>query len=362
MGSVGKCSKRLSISILVRYFVVGFLVLAGTIIVGCGNSNGARIPAPSTAAGLVQKPDTALAATKPIKDTIADSVLYKELILRMVNGKATAKWPVKEPFPLPGAILPYRRIVAYYGNFYTPKMGILGEVPPDSMLKHLMNEVDKWNAADSLMPVLPALHYVAVTAQAKPGPGNKYRARMPFAQIDKAIELTKKVKGILFLDIQVGWGSLEEELPPLEVYLRDSNIHLGIDPEYSMKGKQVPCTAIGTFDAEDINVASEYLAQLVRKYKLPPKVLVVHRFTKQMVTNYSKIKQHPEVQIVMHMDGFGFPAKKVDSYKQAIVNEPVQYAGFKLFYKNDIADAPHKMMTPEAVLKLTPRPVYIQYQ
>jgi hypothetical protein len=129
-----------------------------------------------------------------------------------------------------------------------------------------------------------------------------------------------------------------------------------------MKSKQVPCTAIGTFDAEDINVASEYLAQLVRKYNLPPKVLVVHRFTKEMVTNYSNIKLHPEVQIVMHMDGFGFAAKKVDSYKRAIANEPVQFTGFKLFYKNDIASPPKRLMTPEEILKLNPRPLYIQYQ
>jgi hypothetical protein len=70
----------------------------------------------------------------------------------------------------------------------------------------------------------------------------------------------------------------------------------------------------------------------------------------------------PEVQIVMNMDGFGFPAKKINSYKLAIVSEPVQYAGFKLFYKNDAQSKPYKLMEPEEVLKLKPQPVYIQYQ
>jgi hypothetical protein len=64
----------------------------------------------------------------------------------------------------------------------------------------------------------------------------------------------------------------------------------------------------------------------------------------------------------MHMDGFGFAAKKIDSYKRAIANEPVQFTGFKLFYKNDIASPPKRLMTPEEILKLNPRPLYIQYQ
>jgi hypothetical protein len=39
------------------------------------------------------------------------------------------------------------------------------------------------------------------------------------------------------------------------------------------------------------------------------------------------------------------------------VKEPVQFTGFKLFYKND-----RPMMTPDEVLSLSPQPVYIQYQ
>ena len=36
-------------------------------------------------------------------------------------------WPVKAPYPLAGAILPFKRVVAYYGNLYSKKMGALGE-------------------------------------------------------------------------------------------------------------------------------------------------------------------------------------------------------------------------------------------
>jgi hypothetical protein len=167
----------------------------------------------------------------------------------------------------------------------------------------------------------------------------------------------------VILDVQVGWGTVQEEIPPLEPYLKLPNVHLAIDPEFYMKNKKRPGSTIGTMDATDINYTSEYLAKLVKQYNLPPKVLVVHRFTKDMLTNYKHIITRPEVQIVMNMDGFGFPAKKINSYKLAVVNEPVQFPGIKLFYKNDIIYSDRKyIMRPDEVLKLYPRPLYIQYQ
>jgi hypothetical protein len=65
----------------------------------------------------------------------------------------------------------------------------------------------------------------------------------------------------------------------------------------------------------------------------------------------------------MDMDGFGFPAKKIDTYKSWIANEPVQFTGFKIFYKNDIlTPLGRTLMTPQDLLKLYPSPIYIQYQ
>lgn len=293
---------------------------------------------------------------------LADTAKYNKLLLHLVHGQPTAAWPVKAPYPLPGAILPYHRIVAYYGNFYAQGMGILGQLPEDELIRHLAKEVTNWQRADTVIPVIPAIHYVTVTAQSEPGAGAKYRLRMPPAEIDKALALARKLKGILFLDIQVGHSTLEEELPPLEYYLRQADVHLGIDPEYSMKNGAVPCTQIGSFDAADINYASGYLAGLVRKYNLTPKILVVHRFTKEMVTNYRAILTRPEVQLVINMDGFGFPAKKRDSYKTAITREPVQFAGFKLFYQFDLSKGYKEIMQPNEVLTLYPAPIYIQYQ
>jgi len=62
---------------------------------------------------------------------------------------ARAKWPVKGPYPLTGAILPFNRIIAYYGNLFSKNMGVLGEYPRKEMLNKLKAEVAKWQAADT---------------------------------------------------------------------------------------------------------------------------------------------------------------------------------------------------------------------
>ena len=274
---------------------------------------------------------------------------------------ARPAWP-KGPAPLPGSLLPNKRIVAYYGNPLSKRMGILGEYPPDEMLRRLDREVAAWTKADTLTPVVPALHLIVTVAQGSAGKDGKWRTRMSDSLIERVYGWAKRRDALLFLDVQVGKSTLQDELPPLEKYLIRPNVHLGIDPEFSMKSGHAPGKKIGTYDARDVNWAVDYLAELVDRYKLPPKVLVVHRFTRPMLTNSSKIKIDPRVQIVIDMDGWGSPRLKQDSYEAYVASEPVQFTGFKLFYKNDVRKKGWRLMRPADVLALDPRPVYIQYQ
>jgi hypothetical protein len=272
-------------------------------------------------------------------------------------------WPAKDnPYPNAGALLPFNRIVAYYGNFYSKQMGVLGEYPEDEVLAKLQATAQSWRDADPSTPVIPAIDYIAVTAQGSPGADGKYRVRMPDSQIDHALEMADRVGGIVVLDVQVGLSSLETEVPLLEKYLKMPNVELAIDPEFAMHNGSRPGTVIGSLDASDVNFVAEYLAKLVDENNLPPKVLVVHRFTQKMVTNAADIKPLPQVQVVMDMDGWGGPQLKKNSYRLTIYNEPVQFAGFKLFYKNDLLPPSTGMMTPEEVLDLQPKPIFIQYQ
>lgn len=280
---------------------------------------------------------------------------------RALAGKSVPTWPVVGPPPLPGSILPFKRIVAYYGNPLSKRMGALGEYPKDDMFARLDREVRAWRAADPSTPVQSALHLIAVTAQGDSGKDGKYRQRMSDGLIEKVYGWAREKNAIMFLDVQVGHSTIQQELPRLEPFLSRADMHFGMDPEFSMKNGKKPGKKIGTYDAADVNWAIDWLAKLVSAKHLPPKILVVHRFTKPMLTNASKIHLDPRVQVVIDMDGWGPPSLKRDSYAAYVYAEPVQFAGFKLFYKNDIRSGT-KMLTPTQVLGLTPRPLYIQYQ
>ncbi|MDP4269729.1 MAG: hypothetical protein Q8909_06355 [Bacteroidota bacterium] len=335
--------------------ILSLTVASLLLFTGCGNKSESSAKENSTKKSL---------SKEVVKETTnLDTVAYNKKLQALVNGDTTGRWPVKpQPYPQNGAILPFHRIIAYYGNLFSKRMGVLGEYPPKELWVKLHAEMKAWQKADPTTPVIPAIHYIAVVAQGSPGKDGMYRYRMPDKQIDSALTIAKMGNAIVFLDIQVALSNLKAEVPLLEKYLKMPNVHLAIDPEFSMKEGHRPGTKIGWFDAEDVNYCSNYLAKLVKENHLSTKILIVHRFTQGMVKNYKNIKLHPEVQIVMNMDGWGAPYLKHDSYEAYIHHQPVQFTGFKLFYKNDLKNPPHHMLTPEEVLKEKPRPIYIQYQ
>jgi hypothetical protein len=272
-------------------------------------------------------------------------------------------WYPRMPDFRDGALLPCSRIVAYYGHPNSTRMGILGEFPKDEMLRRLRQQVAEWERADPSTPVIPALHMVAVVAQGEPGRSGHYRTITADARVEAVHEWAKEANGIFFVDMQVGTDQLRNILPRFEWILKHPDVHVGVDPEFMMKDGSVPGRKIGTMDAADINYAIDYLAKVVNEYNLPPKVLVVHRFTRRMVTNWDKIRLRPEVQVVMHMDGHGRmqgPMLKYDTYAHYVVQEPVQFAGWKNFYLHDN----EKGVMPSAadLMRLHPLPLYLQYQ
>jgi hypothetical protein len=269
-------------------------------------------------------------------------------------------WPAP-PAPLPGSILPAHRIVAFYGNPLSRRMGVLAAQPVDSMLARLDREVAAWTAADSSTPAQPALHLIVVVAQGSPGRDGKYRQRADSSLIERVYGWARSHGALLFLDVQLGRSTMEAELPRLLPFLRRPDVHLGLDPEFAMSEKGVPGTRIGSLDAREVNEAIDQLADLVTTDSLPPKVLVIHRFTRDMLTHSDRIRIDPRVQVVINMDGWGPPAWKRESYRRYVARFPVEYTGFKLFYHND-TKAGDRLMTPAQILSLFPRPVYIQYQ
>lgn len=261
------------------------------------------------------------------------------------------------PAVLPGALLPKSRIVTYYGNPLSQRMGVLGELPPEEMMDRLAQEAALWQKADSSSTVRPGLELVATVASDYAGDGSLYRTRMPDKLIAKVIGWARQRRWLTILDVQVGRSTVRREIERLRPFLEKPDVHLAIDPEFQMPKGLRPGQRIGTSDAEDVNVAIIELSKIVADKHLTPKLLLVHRFTDDMLKRYGKIRLDPRVQVVVVMDGYGSPPLKEHIYRREIEHQPVEFAGIKLFYKND-----KPMMTRAQVLGLQPVPRVIIYQ
>jgi tetrahydromethanopterin S-methyltransferase subunit G len=271
------------------------------------------------------------------------------------------RWYPQMPAFQDGSILPCNRIIVYYGNPSSTRMGALGQYPRDEMLQRLQRQADQWKQADPSTPVIPGLHLIAVVAQGDPGPSGKYRTQIRDAVVDSIHQMAKSINGILFIDVQVGTDDIRNIMPRFDEFLKRPDVHFAVDPEFYMRGGTRPGAKIGTMYAADINWVMDRLTQIVQQNNLPPKVLIIHRFTRNMVPDVENVRLRPEVQLVMHMDGWGAPWLKYDSYRDYIVRHPAQFTGWKNFYHNDTKKG-DPLTTPNDLLQLWPEPLYIQYQ
>jgi hypothetical protein len=162
---------------------------------------------------------------------------------------------------------------------------------------------------------------------------------------------------LMLLDIQPGYAPFLQEAKALERFLREPDVSLALDPEWSLEPPQLPGQEIGSTDAATINEVSRYLSGMVRRYDLPQKLLVVHRFTNDMIGAEHDLERHPGVALVVNVDGFGDQPNKISKYHEFTEDLRQRFNGFKLFFHEDV-----NLMKPKQVLRLRPQPDLIVYE
>jgi hypothetical protein len=251
-------------------------------------------------------------------------------------------------------ILPDFRVVAFYGAPQDKQLGALGIGTPTQMTKKLEKQAKPYNRKSR--PVLPAMELIAVVAAAHPGPGERYNLRQPDSVIRRYLKAARKAKALLILDIQPGRSDFFTETKRLRKFLKEPDVGLALDPEWRMAPGQVPGKVIGSVGAREVNATTAWLDQLVTRYKLPQKLLLIHQFTDDMVPE-SELKERKGLAYVLNVDGFGTQSLKVAKYKSFAAQAKQFRRGFKLFYEEDV-----KMMRPSQVMRLKPRPDIIVYE
>jgi hypothetical protein len=251
-------------------------------------------------------------------------------------------------------ILPDYRVVAYYGAPQDRQLGVLGIGKPSTAARKLERAAKPFSR--KTRPVLPAMELIAVVAAAHPGEGGRYNIRQPASVIRSYLKAARKAKALLILDIQPGRSDFFTEAKRLRKWLKEPDVGLALDPEWRMKPGQVPGQVIGSVGAREINATTAWLDQLIERYDLPQKLLLVHQFTDDMIPE-SQLKERKGLAYVLNVDGFGTQGLKVSKYKEFASQAHGFRHGFKLFYQED-----QGIMSPKQVMALRPRPDVVVYE
>lgn len=268
-----------------------------------------------------------------------------------------ARGPARAAQPAPVPLLATHRIVSLYGTPLAPGLGSLGEQGPAATVARARAQADAYTALSDDRTVLPALHLIYATAQASPGADGLYLQRLGDDLIAEYVALTRDNGMLLFLDIQMGRSTVERELGLIAGWLAEGHVHVALDPEFAWGPGRTPVESIGALSAGQINTAQALLAAGAQANGLPGKILIIHQFRLDMVTDKAQIVADPWVELVFDMDGFGSPAAKLATWQVVIQGSPVGLPGIKLFYDYD-----QPLLTPAEVLAFEPRPLVIIYQ
>ncbi len=279
------------------------------------------------------------------------------LIFDAIPGNADTPRPTPTPLPCDSSTryspLPDAQVLTYYGNPYTPQMGILGELTIGNLVERLRSHASVYDSLNGAKAVQPALHIVYATAQPLPGDSGLYLLYVDHTTLQRYIDEACRNGFLVILDLQIGRSNVEAEVKKILKYLQYPHVHLALDPEFAMMDGEVPGEAIGSLDAVDVNAAQGLLQSLVEEHDLPKKMLIVHQFLEDMITNPGLIEDYPAVELVVDMDGFGAAADKIAKYH--IFTPKADHPGIKLFFQQDVG-----LMTERQVLELLPGVIIYQ--
>jgi hypothetical protein len=256
-------------------------------------------------------------------------------------------------------VFPRYRLVGYAGLTGATTLGRLGTGPLDQRVGELERRATSYAAGREILPVLEV---IASIVQGKPGRDGRYRVRITDDQIATYYEAARKHKALLLLNIQPGQSEFLPEAKAYERWLKLPDVGVALDPEWAMDPGQRPGHYYGHTTGAELDGVAGYLSGLVEEYDLPEKVMVYHQVARSVIRNEAGLHQHPGVVLIKSVDGLGPPGPKITTYRAVNKTTPkFVHACFKLFFTED-AEGGGRLMSPQEVLALKPRPEYVMYE
>jgi hypothetical protein len=251
-----------------------------------------------------------------------------------------------------GRLFPRKRVVALYG---APQLNatILGRKSIRGAKRKLRRQAAAYDRFKR--KVVRGFDLVAVIATSDRGPDGKFRTRQRDGVIKRYLDAAHALDARLLLDIQPGRSHFLTEVRALRRWVKKRRVDVALDPEWNVGPDGRPGRDAGSVGARHLNRVSRYIARLVHRRHLPPKLMVVHQFRSGSIRNRSAIEQRHDVQVTLNFDGIGGRQAKASGY--ARLSRPGLFNGFSLFYTLDDG-----LMSPREVVGLRPHPDYVLYQ
>jgi hypothetical protein len=281
---------------------------------------------------------------------------------RTVTPRAQPRTTHPAPATLPRGgrqVFPRYRLVGYAGVTGASTLGHLGTGPLDKRVAEIERRAKPYAAGREILPVAEV---IASVVQGGPGRDRKYRVRFTDAQIATYHKAARRHRAVMLLNLQPGRSEFIAEAKAFQKWLKEPDVGVALDPEWAMDRGQRPGVMYGHTTGAELDEVSRYLAGLVKQYNLPEKVMVYHQVARSVVRKESGLKPHDGVVVIKSVDGLGHPGPKKSTYR--VVNKTTPkfvHAGFKLFFTEDRRHG-GRLMSPQEVLALKPRPEYVMYE
>jgi hypothetical protein len=263
--------------------------------------------------------------------------------------------------PLPdGGFLPLedRRIVALYGSPDARGLGLLGEQDDAATVARAKEFARRYDDAEDGRTAVAGLDVIATIASSAAEPTGDFSRRVPIERLRPLIELAGEEGLAVLLDLQPGRTSFLEQALEYEELLRHPHVHLALDPEWRIGPNERHLVRIGSVSADEVQGVVDWLAALVRRERLPQKVLVLHQFTAGMLPDRDSIVIPSELIGVIHVDGQGPLPTKDRTYAALTAGAAEHWEwGWKNFTRIDTPVA-----SPQQSLARLPVPVIVTYQ
>jgi len=262
---------------------------------------------------------------------------------------------------LPGGgqiLYPGRQMVALYGHPGTPALGVLGEQGVEGAIARAQELAAEYQPLVDV-PVVPAFEIITTVASNGAGPDGNYSYEAPVDLLRPWVDAAGEAGVYVVLDLQPGRTDFLAQAKRYEEFLARPYVGLALDPEWRLQPDQGHLVQIGSVTAGEINTVVTWLADLTRAHKLPQKLLMLHQFQLQMISDRGTVDTgRDELAVLIHADGFGSPGAKFETWGLMHISPPPNvWWGWKNFIDED-----SPTFTPAETMDIEPRPLFVSYQ